>query len=71
MCIAVPFAEAKQPVGIMVVMVLIHKPVERDAAFEAWELIVFYQQDVLLHRVEGEFLYVDSKGKEVSEIVDV
>lgn len=52
-------------------MALIHRPVERDAAFKAWELVVFYQQDVPLHRVEDEFLDVDFKGREVSEIVDV
>lgn len=33
--------------------------------------VVFYQQVVLLHRVEGELLYVDYKGRKVSEIIDV
>lgn len=44
---------------------------ERDAALKAWKPAVFYQQDVLLHGVEGEFLYVNSKGRKVLEIVDV
>lgn len=71
MCVVPSLLKPSNSWALCVVMVLIHQPVERDAAFQAWELVMFYKQDVLLKRVEGEFLYVDSKGREVSEIVDV
>lgn len=62
------FAEAKQLMGIVCCYGPYPSTCGRGCCFQGLGTVVFYQQDVLLHRVEGEFLYVDSKGREIVNV---